>query len=293
MMIRHITIRDFGAVSFYDAALTPSLNIIDSHYISEISAAIALVLCSKVQPAVPSAWIHCTTGLTAEVILETGVYTVRAIPCRGQLTLTVTDENGAEVTDAYAYMLSHCPEQDRIDNFDGQDQTLPMRLFRYRNCADAPENISDRTDNLTDTKTFRSHLLGYIKAFPPEPIHCQKAYLVALNPKGEFQVVFPGIDGDVSLSETEEKLFRYICFLNVAEFWAGFEKIRDLHHEKKPLVIQNFLEFLDASADIRALVARTHLLQRQIIILTLPLSEDMKKKWQEDDPMPLRSVSLL
>ena len=89
----------------------------------------------------------------------------------------------------------------------------------------------------------------------------------------------PGRSGDVRLSETEEKLFLYICFLNVAGFWADIEKIRDLHHEKKPLVIWNFLEFLDNSTDISALVARTVKLHRQIIILTLPLAGELKKKW--------------
>jgi hypothetical protein len=81
------------------------------------------------------------------------------------------------------------------------------------------------------------------------------------------------------LSETEEKLFLYICFLNIAEFWEGFEKIRDLHHKKKPLLIQNFLEFLDESTDISSLITRTLRIKRQVILLTLPLNEEIKKKW--------------
>ena len=44
MIIRHITIRDFGSVPFYDTALTRSLNIIDTRYAPEISAAVAFLL---------------------------------------------------------------------------------------------------------------------------------------------------------------------------------------------------------------------------------------------------------
>ena len=143
--------------------------------------------------------------------------------------------------------------------------------------------MSSRTESLTDTKTFRSHLIQYIKAFRPEPINCKKDYLTAMTSQGRFEVCCPGVSGHICLSETEEKLFLYICFLNVAEFWADIEKIRDLHHEKKPLVIQNFLEFLDESTDIRALAARTIKLQRQIIILTPPLSVYMKAKWTRKD----------
>ena len=280
MIIRHITIRDFGAVSFCDAALTPELNIIDSRDIPEISAAIAIVLCSKAQHTIPATWIRPATRLTAEVLSGACVYTVTAIPRNGQLTLTVTDNSGLAATDAYQYMLSHCLEQDATDSFDGHDKTLPLRLCWYRNWEDAPENISDRTGSLADMKTFRSHLIGYIKAFQPERIHCKKACLAAINPQGQFEVFYPGAPGDVCLSETEEKLFLYVCFLNIAEFWADIEKIRDLHHEKKPLVIQNFLEFLDESTDISALVARTGKLQRQIIILTLPLIGGLKKEME-------------
>lgn len=283
MIIRHITIQDFGAVSFYDAALTPELNVIDSLNIPEISAAVAFLLCSKAQQVIPFDWIRSTTRLTAEVLSKICVYTVTAIPCNGRLTLTVTDNSGADATDAYQYILSHCLEQDALDTFDGHDKTIPLRLCWYRNCEDAPADVSNRTESRTDLKTFRAHLNEYIKAFQPEPINCEKEYLASINPQGRFEVFYPGASGEVALSETEEKLFLYICFLNIAEFWADIEKIRDLHHEKKPLVIQDFLEFLDASTDIGALVVRTIKLQRQVILLTPPLDENVKKKRNEKE----------
>lgn len=279
MIIRHITIRDFGAVSLYDAALVPELNIIDSCYTQEISTAIAFLLCSKVQQAIPPSWLHTTTHLAAEVLAETCVYAVTAVPRDGRLTLSVTDNSGADATDDYRYVLCHCLEQDALDAFNGQDKTLPLRLCWYRNCDDTPADVSSRTEKRIDLKTFRAYLIAYIKSFQPEPINCKKNYLTAITPEGQFTVFDPGRSGDVRLSETEEKLFLYICFLNIAKFWTDIERIRDLHHEKKPLVIWNFLEFLDESTDISALVARTVKLHRQIIILTLPLAGELKKKW--------------
>ena len=279
MIIRHITIRDFGAVSLYDAAFTPELNIIDSRYTQEISTAIAFLLCSKAQQAIPPSWLRTTTRLAAEVLSKTWVYAVTAVPRDGRLTLSVTDNSEADVTDDYQYMLCHCLEQNALDAFNAQDKTLPMRLCWYRNCDDAPADVSSRTERRIDLKTFRAYLIAYIKSFQPEPINCKKNYLTAITPEGQFTVFDPGRSGDVRLSETEEKLFLYICFLNIAKFWTDIERIRDLHHEKKPLVIWNFLEFLDESTDISALVARTVKLHRQIIILTLPLAGELKKKW--------------
>ncbi len=274
MIIRRITIQDFGAVSFYEAVLSPEINIIDSRNVPEISAAIGFLLCSNVQQTIPPGWICPTTRLAAEVLIEACEYTVMAMPGNGRFTLTVTDYNGTDVTDNYQYILLHCPEQDDVDTFDGQDKTLPLRLFWYRNCEDSPVNVTGKTDSRTKLKTFRAHLSEYIKAFCPEPIHCQKGYLAVITPEGRFEVCCPGVAGEVALSETEEKLFFYTCFLNVAEFWADTEKIRNLHHEVKPLLIRNFLEFMDESTDISALIARTNKLQRQIIILTLPLGGD-------------------
>lgn len=268
MVIRHIRIRDFGAVSLYDAALTPELNIIDSRYTQEISAAIPVLLCSKTQPPISPGWLRPTTRLTAEIHCKTAVYTVTAAFCNGVLSLSATDHSGADVTDEYRYTLWHCLEQDAMEAFDGQDETLPLRLYWYRNREDAPGDLSSRTESRTDLKTFHFHLNAYIKAFQPERIHCQKNYFVTITPEGKFAIFDPDICGKIFLSETEKKLFLYLCFLNVAEFWTDIEEIRDLHHEKKPLVIHNFLEFLDESTDISALLARTAKLQRQIILLT-------------------------
>ena len=119
MIIRHIVIRDFGAVLLYEATLTPKLNIIDSRYTQEISTAIAFLLCSKAQQAIPPSWLHTTTHLAAEVLAETCVYAVTAVPRDGRLTLSVTDQSGTDATDDYRYVLCHCLEQDALDAFDG------------------------------------------------------------------------------------------------------------------------------------------------------------------------------
>lgn len=279
MIIKRITISNFGAVLHCDIALAPEINLLDTQHISEISTAIEFILCSKVRQVVPPNWVRTDTHLTAEILINNAVYTVDATPHEDQLTLAVIDANGNNMTACYRNMLSHCLEQDAVESFDGQDKTLPLRLCWYRNCEDAPEGLSGRTERLVDRKTFRSCLVQYIKAFQSEPINNKKNYQTAVNRHGIFEVFYPGVSGSVFLSETDEKLFWYICFLNIAEFWEDIERLRDLHHERKPLLIRNFLERLDDSADISGLIARTLKFGRQVIILTPPLIEERKKKW--------------
>jgi hypothetical protein len=70
------------------------------------------------------------------------------------------------------------------------------------------------------------------------------------------------------LSESERMMFKFLCFLRTAEFWNGFEEIRNLHSVKKPLLIRGFLEKLDESIDVRELLLRTEKLKRQTILIT-------------------------
>ncbi|MBQ5656912.1 MAG: hypothetical protein IIV14_05755 [Bacteroidaceae bacterium] len=285
MIIRYITIRNFGSVCFYHANLDTELNVIDARCISELSTALEFILCSKTPQSVPAVWVHDDTDITAGVLMDDILYTACATTDQDRLQLTVTDPTGADITDTYRYALAHCPEQDAVEHFDGQNKTLPMQLYLYRNCGehDLGADLSDRTAQLADTQTFRSHLARYLKTFRPEPINCRKKYQAALNSQGKFEVVDPGLSGEVYLSETEEKLFLYICFLNITEFWMDIERIRDLHHEKKPLLIRNFLEYLDESADISSLIARTLKTKRQVILMTPPLDKETKKKWIDED----------
>ena len=278
MFIQHIRIENFGAICVYEIDLTQKLNLIDSRYADEILAAISFLLCNKLQSAIPEQWLQVDTQISAKIGLADDSYFVSAKPQLGQLQLFATDPVGVDVTVQYQYALSHCEEQDDTEFFDGQDNKNHLRLYRYY-CREEYDDLSDRTRRIVDTRTFRRYLYRYIQRFCSEAIHCAKKYQATINAQGIFEVYYPGFLGEINLSETEEKLFRYTCFLNVAEFWADFEGIRDLHHRKKPLVVQNFIEFLDESTDISSLILRTQRLQRQIIILTTPLDRETKKKW--------------
>lgn len=281
MTFDRITVNNFGSVLSYHAELTQRINILDTHYVAEISAAIEFLLGNQSTQFVPTQWLQNDTMICADISMNGEKYTVHASPCGEQLLLTATDAKGNDVTGFYRNALSHTLEQDATGSFDGKDKSLPLRLCWYRNPKDQDflDDISGRTARIATTQTFRMHLIQYIRTFQPEPVNCKKPYQATINRQGRFEVFYPGVSDDILLSETEEKLFLYLCFLNIAEFWTDIEKIRDLHHEKKPLLIQNFLEYLDESTDISGLISRTNKLKRQVIILSTPLDEEQKKKW--------------
>ena len=282
MFIQHITIENFGAIRHYDTEFRRGLNIVESRYTTEIHEAIAFLVCNDQVPGIPEQWLRDDLLISATICLEDTIYTVCIRSVLGRPQMFATDPTGADATEQYQYALSHCEEQNGAELFGVWEPYIHLRLCDYCDW-DARDFLSDRTDRLIDTKTFHRYLLGYIRSFVPEPLGSKKNYLVSINQQGKFEVMLPGFEGEIHLSETEKRLFSYICFLNVAEFWAGFEKMRDLHHEKKPLLIQDFLEFLDEGADISSLIARTQKLHRQIIILTSPVEDEIKKKWMGEN----------
>ena len=97
-----------------------------------------------------------------------------------------------------------------------------------------------------------------------------KRYELYLESSGKYVVRHVDDNGcSVFLSESEETLFRYLCFLKTAEFWHGFEELRNLNGIKKPLIVEGFLERLDESIDVSDLLQRTLRLKRQLILLTV------------------------
>jgi len=280
MVIKRIRVCDFGAVDAYETALTPTLNLLDIPSAPELSVAISFLLGSLPVRCIPAGWVRPTTRLTADIRVDGALYTVCAFFKNEGLRL-VAEKGGKTETKSYLGAVRHCQEQDDTEFFDGRNKSLSTRLFRYRERENSPAlpRLSLRTARFSDTQTFRTRLNRYIADFQPEPINNPKPYQLILTAQGKFDVRHPDWEGKVFLSTTEERLFQYLCFLNLAEFWEDVERIRDLHHEKKPLLIQNFLEYLDESTDISGLLTRTLKLQRQVIIFSCPLQEEVKHRW--------------
>ena len=146
-----------------------------------------------------------------------------------------------------------------------------MRFLKYINedLYYSPHELARATDGFSNVKAFRRYLRSFIDNFKPELLRDGKGYEIIIEKNGNYAVKCR-VNGSVTsiLSESERMLFRYLCFLRTAEFWHGFEELRNLHVIKKPLLISGFLEKLDESIDVRELLCRTDKLKRQTILLT-------------------------
>ena len=122
---------------------------------------------------------------------------------------------------------------------------------------------------ISNIKAFRRYLRDFIESFEPELLRDGKGYEIVLRKDGRYAVrCRTYVFSSNMLSESESVMFKYLCFLRTAEFWHGFEEIRNLHSVKKPLLISGFLEKLDESVDVGDLLLRTEKLKRQTILIT-------------------------
>ena len=273
MILKFIGIRSLGTIDTFQYDFENGLNIVKNRYTEEISGAIQFVLNHRAS-YLPRLWVSGSTRIEALVCILGTEYLLIVAPNLKQndLCLRAYDVDGHEKTREYLYLTSHCAEQDLCEVF---DKNTPKMFFKPIQYLDedhyySPSDLSKSTDRLSETKAFRSYLKTFIKDFKSETIRDGKRYELYLKNDGRYAVRYKG-DNDlhVFLSESEQTLFRYLCFLRTAEFWQGFEELRNLHCVKKPIIIADFLERLDESIDTQDILERTRHLNRQVIMLTI------------------------
>lgn len=156
----------------------------------------------------------------------------------------------------------------RICFSDFKRQNYPHRLLKYKNTEKyyRDNDFAALTGGLGDTKTFRSYLNSYIKNFRPLPLIRGKDYYLILDESGKFEV-FSGGYNNIPLSETESLVYHFLCFIHLAKFWSEVEKIRDINHLDKPLIIPIFLEMLDENIDVSAFLSLAVGYERRAIFI--------------------------
>jgi hypothetical protein len=269
MILKRITIQSFGALEHFEYHFEERLNIVKSRYTNEIAYAICLVLGHK-YPSLPEYRARRDSVIEAFVCIEGKGFRVEMKNKSSNLCLRAYDEDGNDLTKVYLYLTSHCLEHDLSDVFYGDNDKTLFKLLQYLDEDRYYESkeLSRRTDLLSETKAFRAYLRAFIKDFQPELIREGKRCELYLKKDGKYAVRYKN-DNDmpVLLSESEQILFRYLCFLKSAEFWHKFEMLRNLHAIKKPLLVKDFFSRLDESINIENLLQRTMELERQAIIL--------------------------
>ena len=283
MVVRELTVRGLGAIQALRLALRGGLDVVKQHPVREISFALQTVLNSKAILHSHAYFIREDSEITARVELAGTCYFITARPDRRRerFCLHACDAEGTDRTEEYLYLTSHEAAQDEAEIFDGESGGNARRLVEWD-----PESAEGalRCGGLFKLGSFRAYLRAFVRSFQAERLRPDKLYELYLRADGRYAVRHPLLGARVCLSESEQRIFRYLCFLHTAQFWHGFEGMRDLHTVKKPLILCGLAERLDESIDVQALLERTMCLGRQVILFTCPTEQRVKSvaRWKEN-----------
>ena len=241
MLLKKINISHLGGIKKFSWDFSDSLNVVKERYSDEVFWTITAALHNKSTPCIPPTWISKESRIDATVSINEQTFYIRIIPNEdlNEIKLSAFDEQKRETTAEYLYLSSHCEEHDLSDIFIGNEKHAFLRILNYLNESELP---TQSVDGLLHIKAFRSYAFDYVQNFKPETIREGKNYEIVLEKNGLYGVrCMDDREQRVCLSESEQTLFRYLCFLRTAEFWQGFEEIRNLHSVKKPFIIKDFL----------------------------------------------------
>ena len=117
-------------------------------------------------------------------------------------------------------------------------------------------------------KPFRFLLNEYIVGFKPREISKRNNLYLDITPQGKFIAVkkagYKSINYDLSASE--QKLFDFLCFVEINKFRQFVNSVKDFNYREKPLILLNFPDFSDESFDC-VLFLQKQKLNRKIILI--------------------------
>lgn len=266
MFVSKLQLDHFGPLEYFETAFRSRSVLFTGEGSKAVAEAVRLLCGSRF---LSSQRLQATSRLYAEIETDR-LYRVEAAGNREKWLLKAKDfHTGAECTQAYLDSVACCAEEEAVSCFSARQKAdFPHRLCRYiRAEQENDREFLKSTAGAGFTDAFRSYLKHYIRHFKPQLLRPGKPYRLALSLTGAFTVIHPGAPDTVFyLSDIENRLYHFLCFLNLAEFWAGFEAIRDMHHVQKPLFISDFFEFLPQDTDMTGGWERMAGLGRQVFI---------------------------
>lgn len=263
MFIKKIDIKQ-GENNAFNIIFNDRLNVIKSNDL--IKDIIALLMDDPISKTYPN-----TTSFFATVQVDDKIFNIGGEKLLGEKVWSVIcyrDGSNEDCIAEYLSLLRQCSEEKCFNNFSNfKRKNYPHRLYCYKDSERYyPQGDFSRvTDGYGCTRSFRAFMNEYIQNFLPVKLCANKNYYLNLSPDGRFVVKDQNTD-EISLSEGENVLYNYHCFLCLADFWSRAQKIRDFNRVNKPLVISDFIEKLDESISIAEILAKTNDIERQTII---------------------------
>ena len=276
MILKKLKIENFGKIKHLELFFDPQLAIISNLNADEIIQAIGLVTNNKIIAARNTKQTYWdNTCISAELEINGQSILLFA---REQLLHNTLEhdaykkENMEPISPVELFRSIRLCEEEKILTYYrfSRRNNYAERFLHYKDPDKyySPGEFQKLTDGMGTTRSFRACLAEYIRDYKTE-IFPKYGCEVDLLSDGRF--VSSGANSsndDISVNEADTKLFDFLCYIDVNAFWGRFEDIRNMNHEKWPMII-DAVDLLN-SPDYDELRSKAISLGRQLIIKRAP-----------------------
>ena len=270
MILKTLTIENFGKISRFETSFHRQLTDISNDNADDIIKAIGLVAGNKSMSgcAANNAITEKTyISMNLEINDHPYMITARGQPHENNCDYKLVDRENDLVVDSSSILgaIRLCEEEESLICYQYDSKRGYAERFLHYKDPDKYYPSGDfqkRTNGLGQTRSFRACLAEYIKGFEMSNFSLD-GYKIKLCPDGKFICCSEeDFNPSAETKERNKRIFDYICYFAVVDFWDCFENIRDMNHERWPLIIDSannhdYLElknFLDKTKSERQMI---------------------------------------
>lgn len=240
MILKKLTIEQFGKIQHYETSFDPKISVISHPNADFIVRAIGVATNNRtLAGCITKGMLSVNTYIRVEIEAQGTMLlvTARGQPseCGWEYDVCKTEHMESMSPSKLFRSIRLCEEEEALTyyRYNGKDR-YSERFLHYKDPERYYKNgeFQKRTDGAGLTRSFRACLTEYMK------VH--KA------------------DG------TDRRQVDFLCYLHVIKFWDCFQDIRDMHHEKWPIIIEAGEQF--GNPDFAELLETQGALGRQLLL---------------------------
>ncbi len=270
MIIKKIQIEDFEDVDRLETSFDPQFAVLPSEKSKTIMKALCVALKSRSLTGEKPDQTNSDAKIEVVIDIAGTAFYINAAVSAGTTGFdhTVKTEDGKICADFYE-MIYQCAEEESLCffTFDKKNR-YSDRMRRYKDVEKyyAGGSFAELTDGIGNTRLFRSRLNEYVKSFMREENVFDNDRRMLISDIWKF-VLNDSFD-NTALSNKDDVLFEYVCFMEINRFWQELEAIRDLNHVSWPLFISDMPEMTSGADQTPSWLKMTKNLGRQVILLS-------------------------
>ena len=247
MVFKKLKIKQFGKIKRFEISFHEQLTAIFDADTEDIIKAIGLATGNK--SLIGNISINNISDST-HIVLELEIAgIIYLITVRGQLYGTKCRYGGINRANNTAVDVSLilrnirlCEEEESLIYYRYDPKNFYAERFAHYKDPDKYYPYGDfqkRINGTGITRSFRAYMAEYIRKYETSDF-LSFGYKIKLCQDGRFIGCGANIFNSVTDSDDcFKKLFDYKCYLDVNDFWSGFEDIRDMNHEKWPMIVNS------------------------------------------------------